>query len=76
MESSRLPDVPCLLPGVSGTHANLVVSLRRADHKSRRTLAALSRFDETPDELVIGLVCGEYAVSAPLSLREPVCNPV
>jgi hypothetical protein len=44
---------------------DVVLSLRRAEGQTResvRVIQALSRFDETPSELVIDLVDGEYVV--------------
>jgi hypothetical protein len=44
---------------------DIVLSLRRAEGQTResvRVIQALSRFDETPSELVIDLVDGEYVV--------------
>jgi hypothetical protein len=44
---------------------DIVLSLRRAEGQTKdtvRVIQALSRFDETPSELVIELVDGEYAV--------------
>ena len=44
---------------------DIVLSLRRAEGQTRETvrvIQALSRFDETPSELVIDLVDGEYRV--------------
>jgi hypothetical protein len=46
-----------------GGAADIVLSIRRAEGKSRPTLRvihALSRFSETPDELVIDLTPGGY----------------
>lgn len=46
-----------------GGAADIVLSLRRAEGNSRptvRVIHGISRFDETPDELVIELVSGNY----------------